>query len=146
MVLGEPQILGQVTDAYQAAQSQGTTGTVLSGLFRAAIHAGKRARTETTISVNSVSISSVAANLANQLLGDLSKRKVLLVGAGEMGAIAVRALLKRGISDITVTNRTYEKAMELIAKSFQEAPWRKSIVVKRDRPALEEYEEEEEEE
>lgn len=128
MVLGEPQILGQVTDAYQAAQSQGTTGTVLSALFRAAIHAGKRARTETTISVNSVSISSVAANLASQLLGDLSKQKVLLVGAGEMGAIAVRALIKRGVSDITVTNRTYEKALGLAhawggkAVSFQQLP------------------------
>lgn len=128
MVLGEPQILGQVTDAYQAAQSQGTTGTVLSALFRAAIHAGKRTRTETTISVNSVSISSVAANLAGQLLGDLSKQKVLLVGAGEMGAIAVRAFIKRGVSDITVTNRTYEKAMGLAqawggkATSFQQFP------------------------
>jgi len=128
MVLGEPQILGQVTDAYQAAQSQGTAGTVLSALFRAAIHAGKRTRTETTISVNSVSISSVAANLAGQLLGDLAKQKVLLVGAGEMGAIAVRALIKRGVSDITVANRTYEKAMGLAhawggkATSFQQFP------------------------
>ena len=128
MVLGEAQILGQVTDAYQAAQSQGTAGTVLSGLFRAAIHAGKRARTETTIGVNSVSISSVAANAANKLLGDLSKRKVLLVGAGEMGAIAVRALIKRGVSNITVTNRTHEKAMDLArawngkATSFQQLP------------------------
>lgn len=128
MVLGEPQILGQITDAYEMALSQGTAGTVLSALFRAAIHAGKRARTETNISVSSVSISSVAAGLVDHLLGNLARRKVLLVGAGEMGTIAVRALIKRGVSDITVANRTYEKAAELAhlwqgkAINFQQLP------------------------
>jgi glutamyl-tRNA reductase len=92
MVLGEPQILGQITDAYEAALSQGAAGTVLSALFRAAIHAGKRARTETRIGVNPASISSVAAGLAQNLLGDLSQRQVLLIGAGEMGAVAVKAV------------------------------------------------------
>jgi glutamyl-tRNA reductase len=117
MVLGEPQILGQITDAYEAALSQGAAGTILSALLRAAIHAGKRVRTETRIGVNPASISSVAANLAHQLLGDLTQREVLLVGAGEMGAIAVRALLKRGVSKITVANRTFKNAEEL-AKSW----------------------------
>jgi glutamyl-tRNA reductase len=113
MVLGEPQILGQITNAFEAALSQGAAGTVLSALFRAAIHTGKRARTETAIGVNSASVSSVAANVAAQLLGDLSRQRVLLIGAGEMGEIAVRALIKRGIAKIVVANRTYEKACEL---------------------------------
>jgi glutamyl-tRNA reductase len=128
MVLGEPQILGQVTEAYQAALAQGAAGTVLSALFRAAIHTGKRARTETAISVNSVSVSSVAAKLAQRLLGELSERQALLIGAGEMAAIAVRALLKRGVSKIVVANRTYEKSVELArvwggkAINFQQLP------------------------
>ncbi len=113
MVLGEPQILGQITEAYEAALSQGAAGTVLSALFRAAIHTGKRARTETAIGVNPASISSVAAALAGQLLGDLSERQVLLIGAGEMGAIAVRALQRRGVSKIVVANRTYKNAEQL---------------------------------
>lgn len=126
MVLGEPQILGQITEAYEAALSQGAAGTVLSALFRAAIHAGKRVRTETRIGVNPASISSVAAGLAQHLLGDLSERKVLLIGAGEMGAIAVRALIKRGVSDVIVINRTLENAVQLAqewggrAVSFQQ--------------------------
>lgn len=113
MVLGEPQILGQVTEAYEAALAQGAAGTVLSALFRAAIRTGKRVRTETAIGVNSTSISSVAANLVGQLLGDLSQRRLLLIGAGEMGAIAVRALMKRGVSNIVVANRTYKNAVQL---------------------------------
>lgn len=128
MVLGEPQILGQITDAYEAALGQGSAGTVLSALFRAAIHAGKRARTETAISVNPASVSSVAASMAVNLLGELSGRQALLIGAGEMGAIAVRALLKRGIAGVTVANRTYENAKRLAAEfggkviTFQQLP------------------------
>jgi len=128
MVLGEPQILGQITEAYEAALSQGAAGTVLSALFRAAIHAGKRARTETRIGINPASISSVAANLAQQLLGDLSQSRILLIGAGEMGEIAVRALRKRSVSNITVVNRTFENAAKLArawggkAITFQQMP------------------------
>jgi glutamyl-tRNA reductase len=117
MVLGEPQILGQIREAYEAALAQRAAGTVLSALFRAAIHTGKRARTETAIGVNPASISSVAANLAVQLVGDLPQRQVLLIGAGEMGAIAVRALLKRGVSNIVVANRTLRNA-EQLAKAW----------------------------
>jgi glutamyl-tRNA reductase len=128
LVLGEPQILGQITEAYEAALSQGAVATVLSTLFRAAIHTGKRARTETTIGVNAASVSSVAANTAQQLLGNLSQRKVLLIGAGEMGAIAARALLKRGAMNIAVANRTYQNAVQLAeefhgkALTFQQLP------------------------
>lgn len=128
LVLGEPQILGQITQAYEAALAQGAAGTVLSALFRAAIHTGKRVRTETAIGLNPASVSSVAANLAGQLWGDLSSKRVLLIGAGEMGAMAVGALLKRGVSNIVVTNRTYEHAAQLAqswggrAVSFQQLP------------------------
>ncbi len=128
MVLGEPQILGQITDAYESALSQQAARTVLSALFRAAIHSGKRARTETAIGINAASVSSVAARLAGRLLGDLKKRQVLLIGAGEMGAIAVRALQKRGVSNVIVANRTFEKAEQLAgawdgkAITFQQLP------------------------
>jgi glutamyl-tRNA reductase len=121
MVLGEPQILGQITDAYEAALSQGAAGTVLSALFRAAIHAGKRARTETKIGVNPASISSVAAGLAQELLGDLSQQHLLLIGAGEMGAIAVKTMINRGLSTITVVNRTFRNA-EQLAQSWGGRP------------------------
>lgn len=128
MVLGEPQILGQITESYEAALSQGAAGTVVSALFRAAIHTGKRARTETRIGYNSLSISSVAAGLAQNLLGDLSSRNVLLIGAGEMGTVAVRALMKRGVTDVTVVNRTFKNAEQLAAEwsgkamAFQQLP------------------------
>lgn len=128
MVLGEPQILGQITDAFEASLSQGSAGTILSALFRAAIHTGKRARTETAIGVNPASVSSVAASLATKLLGDLSERHVLLIGAGEMGEIAVKALCRRGISQVTVANRTYRNADRLARRwggkaiTFQQLP------------------------
>jgi glutamyl-tRNA reductase len=117
MVLGEPQILGQITEAYELALSQKSAGTVLSALCRAAIHAGKRARTETNIGINPASVSSVAAARAGELLGELSQRTALLIGAGEMGAIAVRALLRRGVSEVIVVNRTYKNA-EQLAKAW----------------------------
>ncbi|MDX1520913.1 MAG: glutamyl-tRNA reductase [Anaerolineae bacterium] len=128
MVLGEPQILGQITEAFEAAQAQGAVRTVLSALFRAAIHTGKRARTETSIGVNPASVSSVAAALAGNVLGDLSEQHVVLIGAGIMGEAAVKALRQRGASEITVVNRTYENAEKLAlpwggkAVTFQQLP------------------------
>jgi glutamyl-tRNA reductase len=128
LVLGEPQILGQITTAYQAALAQAAAGTVLSALFRAAIHAGKQVRTETAIGLNPSSVSSVAAGLAAKLLGDLSRQQVLLIGVGEMGVVTVRALIKRGVTRIGVANRTYEGAVELArawggqAIAFQQLP------------------------
>jgi len=113
LVVGEPQILGQVTDAYKAAMAHGASGTVLSALFRAAIHAGKRARTETTISTNAASISSIAVQLASHVFGDLAECEVLVLGAGEMGELAVRALMERGARGLLVANRTYDRAVTL---------------------------------
>jgi glutamyl-tRNA reductase len=113
LVLGEPQILGQVVDAYEAAMSTGATGTVLAALFRAAIHTGKRARTETAISTSAASISSVAVQLASHVITDLSACEVLVLGAGEMGELAVRALMDRGARGLLVANRTYHRAVQL---------------------------------
>ncbi len=113
MVLGEPQILGQVADAYQAALAMGTVGPILSALFRQAIHAGKRARTETAIGRHPTSVSHAAVVLASQVLGDLKGRRVLLVGAGEMAEAAARSLAAAGASEFRIISRTYTRADEL---------------------------------
>jgi len=113
VVLGEPQILGQVVEAFQIAESQHAAGHILSVLFRTAIHAGKRARTETGISRNPASISSMAIRLAEQKIGSLSEKRILIVGAGEMSRLAGEALFTRGIRGVTLTNRTYAHAEDL---------------------------------
>lgn len=116
MVLGEPQILGQVVEAYQSARLHDTAGAVLSRLFQLAAHAGKRARTETGIALNPASISSVAIRLAEHHLGDLSERTVMILGAGEMGALALNALLKRNVQRFVIVTRTRERAAYLAAQ------------------------------
>jgi glutamyl-tRNA reductase len=113
LILGEPQILGQVVEAYRAAMTHGAVGTVLSRLFRRAIHAGKRARSETSISTSAASVSSVAVQLASHVFGDLADCEVLVAGAGEMGELAVRALMERGARGLLVANRTYDRAVQL---------------------------------
>lgn len=113
MVLGEPQILGQVTDAFLRAQEQGAVGKILEKLFHAAIHSGKRARNETRIGQNPASISSQAVLLAAQIVSDLKQATVVVLGAGEMAELAVRSLVKRGVQRIMVVNRTLERAREL---------------------------------
>lgn len=113
IVLGETQILGQVTDAYAAARRHGTAGKILSRLFQVAIHAGKRARTETTISHNPASIASVAVKIISEKLPDLPGAKIMVLGAGEMAELAVASLRKRGAESILVVNRTLQRAEEL---------------------------------
>lgn len=113
LVIGEPQILGQVTRALELARGQGTTGPVLNRLFQAAIHAGKRARTETAISRNPASVSSLAASVAEKALGHIKTASVVVLGAGEMAELTVEALLKRGVEKIRVINRTLERAQEM---------------------------------
>lgn len=113
VVLGEPQILGQVTDAYSAARRHNTAGKILSRLFQAAIFTGKKVRTETRISHNPASISSVAVNLIAETVPNLEAAKVMVIGAGEMAEIAVESLRKRGVRDLMVLNRTLTKAREL---------------------------------
>ncbi len=113
VVVGEPQILGQVTRSIELALECGSCGAVLSNLFRSAIYTGKRARTETTISRNPASVSSLAAAIAARQIEDLPGSQVLVIGAGEMAELAVEALRKRGVIKITVINRTFPKAQEL---------------------------------
>ncbi len=110
MVLGEPQILGQVADAYTESLRLGAVGPVLSRLFQTAIHGGKRARHETAIGRNPATISSVAVHLMAEVFEDLAGAHVVVMGAGEMGKLAVEALRKRGVAEICVINRTVARA------------------------------------
>lgn len=117
LVLGEPQILGQVNRAFYEAQEHGSTGPALTALFRAAVAAGKRVRSETDIGKNPASVPSVAINQACQRLGGLQDRDILLVGAGAMAHTAIKALRTRNYARIHVANRTIERASALVA------PW-----------------------
>jgi len=112
-VLGESEILGQVRHAWEVAQSEGGSRATLNLLFRHAIETGKRARTETSIGKHTASVSHAAVEMANERLGHLSGRRVLVVGAGDMGEGVAVALVGAGATDITVTNRTEERAMQL---------------------------------
>ena len=112
-VLGEPQILGQVTNAHMTAVEEKSAGPVLTELFRTAIRSGKRARTETTISQNSMSMSSMAIAQAQRVAGDLSQKRCLIVGLGEMGRLAFKQLNARGVEQISLINRTYQRAVNL---------------------------------
>ena len=112
-VVGESQILGQVREALRLALEQRSAGRVISALFRQAVTAGKRARTETGIGRSSASISSAAVELARRTFGDLSSSRVLLVGAGKMGELAAKNLLEKGVAGIDVVGRTRERALSL---------------------------------
>ena len=113
MVIGEPQILGQVSEAFATASAHGAAGHMMSTLFRGAIRAGRRARSETGISRNPTTVSSVAVKLAGAALQDLETASVVVVGAGEMAELAVSALHYRGVNDIGVVSRTRESAERL---------------------------------
>ena len=113
MILGEPQILGQVKSAYGLAVEAGSSGTVLNNLFQAAFRVAKRVRSETSIGEYSVSVSSAAVELARKILGNLGSKVILIVGAGKMGEGTVRHLADGGAGSIFVTNRSAEAAGEL---------------------------------
>jgi len=117
MIIGEPQILGQIKDAYELALTRKTTGILLNKLMKKAISVAKRVRTETRISENAVSISFSAVELAKKIFTDLSKKVCMLLGAGEMAELAARHLMNNGIKEVLVCNRTYERGCEL-AKDF----------------------------
>jgi glutamyl-tRNA reductase len=110
MVVGEPQILGQVKDAYNVARETGTVSGALEPLLQRAFSVAKRVRSETQIGSNSVSIASVAVDLARKIFGSLQGKTVLLVGAGKMSELAARHLIQQGATSILVTNRTQERA------------------------------------
>jgi glutamyl-tRNA reductase len=128
LVIGEPEILGQVKNAYKIATANNATGPLLNKVFHKTFNVAKRIRTETKIGYNPLSISSMAIELARKIFGDLSEKKILVVGAGEMCRTALKYFQKEGLREILITNRTYENARHLAeeitgtAYSFQELP------------------------
>jgi glutamyl-tRNA reductase len=113
MIIGEGEILGQVRQAWHAAEHEATAGQVLSRIFRQAVEVGKRSRTETEIGRHAVSVSSAAVALAAQRLGSLERRRVLVLGAGDVGEGMAVALAGAGADEIVVANRTASRAREL---------------------------------
>jgi glutamyl-tRNA reductase len=113
MVVGEPQILGQVKDAYENARALNATGSVLNQLFEKAFNVAKRVREETGIAENAVSISYAAVELARKIFDDLENHTVMLIGTGEMAEIAAKHLISYGVKTVYVVSRTYERAAGL---------------------------------
>ncbi|WP_417292875.1 glutamyl-tRNA reductase, partial [Desulfovibrio porci] len=113
MVLGEPQILGQLKTAYRKAVDSHATGVILNRLLHKAFSVAKRVRTETAVASSAVSISYAAVELAKRIFGDMHSHKALLVGAGEMAELAATHLLQAGIDEILVANRTMARGQEL---------------------------------
>ncbi len=118
MVLGEPQVLGQVKEAYQQIIAQNCHGPLLSGLMPSVFRAAKRVRSETQIARFPVSVSFVAVQLAGRIFETLENKTVMVIGAGEMAELTVSHLLRAGINRLLITNRTFTRAVEL-AERFQ---------------------------
>jgi glutamyl-tRNA reductase len=124
LVIGEPQILGQVKDAYHAANELHSVGAVLTKLFHWSFNVGKRVRTETALAEGAVSVSYAAVALARKIFGDLSGRSVLVIGAGEMGKLTATHLKAQGIHRLTITSRTAAHAQAVAdAIGGDSAPW-----------------------
>jgi len=121
MVVGEPQILGQIKEAYNIAAESKASGLIFHRLLHRAFHVAKRVRTETKIGNSAVSVSFVAVELAKKIFETLAKKTVLLIGAGEMCELAARHLVSAGVEKVLVTNRTYERAVAL-AQEFKGEP------------------------
>jgi glutamyl-tRNA reductase len=118
MVLGEPQILGQIKSAYRTATDVKSSGVILNRLLHRTFFIAKRIRTETGIGDRAVSISYAAVELGRKIFGELAGKTVLLIGAGEMAELAVEHLIRNNATDIYVANRTFETGVEL-AKTFK---------------------------
>ena len=121
MVLGEPQILGQMKDAFRAANEAGATGKLLNRLFQHTFNVAKQVRTDTEIGANAVSIAYTGVNLARRIFTRLEDQKVLLVGAGETIELVARHLVQNGVGNITIANRSIEKARKLASESGNQA-------------------------
>ncbi len=117
MVLGETQILGQVKKSFQQAQEENTIGVLFNNLFKRVITLAKKAHSETEINKNAVSISYAAVELGKKIFGSLQDKKILIVGAGKMGQLAIENLYSNGANQVTVINRTLKKA-EILASKF----------------------------
>jgi glutamyl-tRNA reductase len=116
MVVGEPQVVSQVKQAWQLAQKVGATGRFLDAIMQKALTVSKRVRSETAIGNAAVSIPYAAVELTRQILGTLENKRVLLLGAGKMSELSARGLLNHGAGSVRVVNRTFEHAAELAAK------------------------------
>ncbi|HMK44455.1 MAG TPA: glutamyl-tRNA reductase [Dissulfurispiraceae bacterium] len=123
MVVGEPQILGQLKDTFDYALANKSTGIIMNRLMKKAISTAKRVRTETRIAENAVSISFAAVELAKKIFTDLTTKAVMLLGAGEMAELAARHLVSNGVTNIRIANRTYERCCQL-AEEFCGTPVR----------------------
>jgi glutamyl-tRNA reductase len=121
MVVGEPQILGQLKEFYTRASSIGATGAVLHRFFHKAFSVAKRVRTETGVAGRAVSVSSAAVELASKIFDHLEDKTAMLIGAGKMGELAARHLMAHGVGGMIVTNRTFDRAVE-VAREFQGTP------------------------
>lgn len=113
MVVGEPQILGQVKESYAAARTVGAVGPGLERLLQSAFTAAKKVRSETQIGASSVSIASVAVDLARKIFGSLEGKRVLLIGAGKMSELAARHLMSQGAGSLLIANRTHDRAVAM---------------------------------
>ena len=113
MIVGEAEVQGQVKRAYEHALTSGTTGPLTNHLFRAALQTGKRVRTETALGASRTSVSTVAVDLAREVVGDLADRRVVIIGAGETSELTARALADQGVSTIFVANRHADRALSL---------------------------------
>jgi glutamyl-tRNA reductase len=113
MVMGEPQILGQVKDAYRTAVAHNASGVMLNKVIHHAFRTAKRVRTETGIASNAVSVSFAAVELAKKIFGNLRGKTILLIGAGEMSELAAKHLINYGVEKIFITNRTYTRAVQM---------------------------------
>jgi glutamyl-tRNA reductase len=113
MVMGEPQILGQVKDAYRTAVEHNASGIMLNKIIHHAFRTAKRVRTETGIASNAISVSFAAVELAKKIFGNLQGKTILLIGAGEMSELAAKHLLNYGVEKIFITNRTYARAVQM---------------------------------
>src|SRR5499433_3439577 len=120
MMVGEPQILGQVKEAYRIAADPGNVGIHLNALMNRAFAVAKKVRSETGISQSAVSVSFAAVELARKIFGDLTGKTVMIIGASKMGELAAKHLRRNGVSSVLVTNRTFERAVEL-AQVFEGA-------------------------
>jgi glutamyl-tRNA reductase len=121
MIVGEPQILGQIKDAYAEAAMQKTSGVILNRMMHRAFHVAKRVRTETGVCEAAVSISYAAVELAKKIFHVLEGKKIMLIGAGEMAELAARHLLSNGATSMIVANRTFERAVQ-VAGQFDASP------------------------
>jgi len=116
MIVGEPQILGQIKSAYQTAREQKASATILNRLLHRAFFVAKKVRTETGIGDRAVSISYAAIELSKKIFDSLEKKKVLMIGAGEMAELAVEHLIRHKVGDLHVANRTFERGVSLAEK------------------------------